>query len=207
MSGTSTYRVSGGIRENFESALSASIVDMCIRRDPHPEDVYEATGVAYIAVSAKLDDGTSATMALISSFALDKTEFYWSDEAEFCGPRHTDCPARILDLLSPLSAFPAAWGNKNAADCRATCRAKIKARRDLGKNLTDGITIRFAEPITFGSGAVRDSFVFRKFGRKEYLTSGEQVFIIPDWKSRDFDIIAPFSQQKSQPAVLQLSMF
>src|SRR3546814_16868355 len=61
---------------------------------------------------------------------------------ENAGPCEADCPAAILDLLSPTE-------HEHALDWRARCRASL-ARR--ARQLADGDRIRPEAPVTFSGG-------------------------------------------------------
>ena len=78
---------------------------------------------------------------------------------ENMGPCEADCPASILDLLSPTD-------NKHALDWRERCRANI-ARRT--RKLSDGDRIRLEQPVTFTDGHVAQEFVVCKRQRSLML--------------------------------------
>lgn len=71
--------------------------------------------------------------------------FGYKDMTEHMGPCESECPAAILDLLTPTTAEHAlAW--------RARCRAAVAARADRPR-LRNGVTIVFDEPIAFTDGS------------------------------------------------------
>lgn len=69
---------------------------------------------------------------------------------ESVGPFEADCPAHILDLLTPTD-------RPHAVDWRARCRANL-ARRTARPRLRAGQTVVFDAPLTFSDGARRDRF-------------------------------------------------
>ena len=75
------------------------------------------------------------------------------------GPCEADCPAAILDLLSPTD-------HEYALDWRARCRANLERR---ARKLADGDRIRLPEPVTFMDGNVAQEFVVCKRGRRVVL--------------------------------------
>src|SRR3546814_2469904 len=78
---------------------------------------------------------------------------------ENMGPCEADCPAAILDLLSPTE-------HEYALDWRARCRANLAHR---ARKLADGDRIRIPEPVTFTDGNVAQ--------RSEAHTSGLQTLM------------------------------
>ncbi|EZP65197.1 hypothetical protein BV96_04718 [Sphingomonas paucimobilis] len=79
--------------------------------------------------------------------------------SENMGPCEADCPAAILDLLSPTE-------HEYALDWRARCRANLAHR---ARKLADGDRIRLPEPVTFTDGNVAQEFVVCKRGRRLVL--------------------------------------
>src|SRR3546814_8342346 len=75
------------------------------------------------------------------------------------GPCEADCPAAILDLLSPTE-------HEYALEWRARCRANLAHR---ARKLADGDRIRLPEPVTFTDGNVAQEFVVCKRGRRLVL--------------------------------------
>lgn len=75
-----------------------------------------------------------AAVILINYANQDRHNFGYKDMDESCGPNETDCPARILDLLTPTDS-------QYANDWRARCRATIAKRQDAQK-LCAGMLVR-----------------------------------------------------------------
>ena len=78
---------------------------------------------------------------------------------ESMGPCEADCPARILDLLTPTD-------KEYAREWRAHCRANLERR---ARKLSDGDRIRLPEPMKFTDGAEIQEFVVAKRGRRVLL--------------------------------------
>ncbi|MHB1205730.1 MAG: DUF6927 domain-containing protein [Rhodospirillaceae bacterium] len=74
--------------------------------------------------------------------------FGYKDMEESMGPFQCDCPAAILDLLTPTD-------RQHALDWRARCRTVLDTRRATCAKPTPrpGQIIVFDEPITFSDGA------------------------------------------------------
>lgn len=91
--------------------------------------------------------------------ARDGYIFGYKDMDESMGPCEADCPAHILDLLTPTD-------KDYAREWRARCRVNL-ARR--ARRLVDGDRIRLPEPMTFSDGSVLQEFVVAKSGRRVLL--------------------------------------
>jgi hypothetical protein len=108
--------------------------------------------------------------------------FGYKDMSESMGPCESECPASILDLLTPTtSEYAQAW--------RARCRATATRRSRLAPK--DGDTIIFAAAISFTDGSEARRFIIRIEGRKRIFTnpaSGSR-YRISRWKDRECTII------------------
>ena len=71
--------------------------------------------------------------------------------SEFMGPNIDNCPASILNLLSPLSPEYIAKENNWAHDWRERCRAKNKKPKSVIK---EGQRVFFERDLEFTSGFV-----------------------------------------------------
>ena len=93
-------------------------------------------------------------VCLLDHRPADEYNFGWKEIEESMGPVESDCPARILDLLTPTKAeFAIEW--------RARCRENL-AKRDEASNfmhsLRPGDRLRYEPGLTFSSGAVLHEF-------------------------------------------------
>ena len=71
--------------------------------------------------------------------------FGYKDMTEHMGPCEAECPAAILDLLTPTDAeYAITWRER----CRAAISVRVRHPR-----LRNGWTLVFEEPITFTDGA------------------------------------------------------
>lgn len=79
--------------------------------------------------------------------ARDGDIFGYKDMEESMGPYHYDCPAAILDLLTPTN-------NQNALAWRAKCREAAVQRRNLAAKPKPrpGQIIVFEAPLEFSNG-------------------------------------------------------
>lgn len=82
--------------------------------------------------------------------------FGFKDMDETMGPCEDDCPERILKLLTPTD-------NETALQWRRRCLANLRLR---ARPMTEGMRIRFANPIAFTDGYSGTEFVVAKRGRQ-----------------------------------------
>lgn len=95
---------------------------------------------------------------------------------EGMGPFHWDCPASILNLLSPTtSEYALKW--------RDECRTQIELKKAQPK-LQEGAVVVLATPVRFTDGVETDRFVFQKNSRFIRSTDGEIVSLGQSWKTR-----------------------
>lgn len=86
--------------------------------------------VHYAAVLDLKTGEVFATVIVTDIDLTDKEEnFAYRDMDETVGPQETDCPATILDMLSPTD-------NKYALEWRQKCREKIHKESERRRNLT-----------------------------------------------------------------------
>jgi Domain of unknown function (DUF6927) len=122
-----------------------------------PELVPDANGKVRVAL-----------VVLTKRAPKSEYNFGWKDMDEFSGPYYYECPARLLDMLSPFrleAAFAAAgkWGSgmRSASGWRHACRANAAKQKNRLK-LKDGMKVKLPKPLTFADGAVLDTFTVRK---------------------------------------------
>jgi len=82
--------------------------------------------------------------------------FGYKDMDESVGPYEDNCPAHILDLLTPTD-------REHAIDWRRRCRANLERR---ARKIEDGDRIKLATALTFSDGHVGDEFIVVKRGRR-----------------------------------------
>jgi hypothetical protein len=126
-------------------------------------------GVAYLAVRSTTKATSEvlvwAGVAAIKHIprAADGYDFGIKEMDETVGPYQCDCPARILDLLTPLPDAPAEGPDPNeyARQWRAACRARIEAKARAKKALCDGATLTLEHALRFNDGVERKTFTVR----------------------------------------------
>jgi hypothetical protein len=100
------------------------------------------------------------------------------------GPVESECPERILNLLTETDS-------EYAQNWRARCRARLAERAGKPK-VTVGSTIKFAQPLSFTDGATEDTFeVQRGRGATFHFraTRTGRLYRIPNYKMRDYRVV------------------
>jgi hypothetical protein len=96
-----------------------------------------------------------ATVCLVRYNPRDREGyiFGYKDMDESMGPRESECPTPILDLLTPTDS-------RYAIEWRARCRENAAARRALANKPSPrpGQTIVFDQPLSFSNGRTLDRF-------------------------------------------------
>lgn len=85
--------------------------------------------VVYMAVERQIEDEriVFAAVVLTSTDSKDYYNFSYKGMDETCGPYHVDCPASILNLLTPTTS-------EYALHWREACWETIKSKREKRKN-------------------------------------------------------------------------
>ncbi len=161
----------------------------------------------YYAAVEKVDKATGArsvvcVICFVNFNPRDKQGmiFGYKDMDETMGACETDCPVRILDLLTPTES-------ESALEWRAECRRRIaKALPRAGQMIV------LKTPMQFNDGTSQSRFkvIERKVrGRKKLLFIGEGGSYYRLRNLRDLDFtIEPSSVQSSQPRTSEtLSLF
>ena len=148
---------------------------------------------AYMAVRLK-DTGEVIALVYLLTYNRSWDNFGYKDMSEFAGPVQSECPKRILELLTPLSNDGGS-SNDWAMNWRARCWANINTRSSKPK-VKVGDIIKLSEPIEFNSGASYD--MFKKTSR---INVWKPVFKIGD-EFRESDSRVRFQSNKFQYEVL-----
>lgn len=138
--------------------------------------------VLYAAVRIKATDEVTAIIVLMhrnpSPSVYFNLTYKFLDES--AGPNEADCPASILDLLTPTeSAFALAW--------RAQCRANLN---NPPAKVERGATVTFGHSLHFGDGVKETTFEFVE--RTTFKRKVDGRFVrIPNWrKNYAFEVAA-----------------
>ena len=114
----------------------------------------------------------------------DYYNFGYKDMDESVGPYNYNCPANILDLLTPTDSE---YANKWREQCRKRLnRPKIKT----------GDTIKFKDPVCFGGGWSAKKFRKVQYGRKRNIFKvlddgyGTLVRLTNSTFNQEFEIVA-----------------
>lgn len=162
-------------------------------------------GSTYYAAAERIEDDNARSVFAIVCLTFERLDapnghtFGYKDITEHMGPVESDCPASILDLLSPIEGeSPNEW--------RARCRANIAQRRlrDAKPTPRPGQTIVFDEPLRFNDGIERTRFDVvagpRGKGLRFRDPASRQVCQIPSVKKRTYRLINPAVSVPEVPA-------
>lgn len=177
---------------NFESENGKSeIVDCAVK-----------SGVAYIAMKQTYSGGLSdfvksvydvegdtvvIGLVVLTKRVKDFYNFGYKDMTETMGPYDCDCPARILDLLSPLKAlegeYEAFSSLANATRWRRECRD-----RQARPQIRVGQKLKFATKLSFTDGFKGDEFQVVRYKKqgKAFRGSNGKLYRIPNVKAREY---------------------
>ncbi|PZU06526.1 hypothetical protein [Sphingomonas sp.] len=167
-------------------------------RDDHRLAVLASSmvGSTYYAAAERIEAASGREVFAIvcltrtSTGARDGCTFGYKDMTEHMGPHESDCPARLLDLLTETqSDYALAW--------RARCRANLVQNRLRQAKPTPrpGQTIVFEEAMRFSDGRERTRFevVANPKGRVPLFRDPETRVLcrVPAFRKRGYRLINP----------------
>lgn len=140
----------------------------------------------YAAVEKRAADGSVSVEGVVVTTETRDGEFAYKEIAEVSGPYFWDCPAKVLNALTPTQ-------HASALDWRATCRNTI-VQKAIAKKLKTGDVIKFDTPLNFGGAyGYLDTFTVDAQGRSIRFTNAVNrnlTFYISKWKTRPFAIVS-----------------
>lgn len=152
---------------------------------------------AFYAAVKNSDDaayqpGVTWALVVLMHTSRNPNEYYnftYKTLSEDMGPGEDECPANILDLLSPTTAeYAVEWRNR--------CRAQIE-RRSASRAIKDGTVIEFATPMKFSGGyGEAQRFRVKRVGRKTMFIALTEDGIdrfrcsITRWRDRNYTVVA-----------------
>ena len=149
---------------------------------------------AYAAVETVRPNGEREVWAAVFLLnyvprAKDGFTFGYKDMDETVGPNADNCPARILDLLTPTES-------QYANDWRNRCRARLERR--IANKVSDGDVIKLETPLNYSGYGEADTFKVRMQGRKVYFMALDSETLDPrflcrisGWRDRAFSRVEP----------------
>lgn len=147
--------------------------------------------VAYLAVQTK--DGVAGAACPIHWCPRDEMcNFGYKIVSEDMGPGDARCPARILDLLSPLEDLYCGHSLEHARSWREASRRHLE-RLEAASKVRAGDLIRFARELEFVDGSRGSEFVFER-GSDFHWPHGYGRLRISDWRSGSWEIVARASR-------------
>lgn len=178
MGWTTYYRAPGQTdREHFTTELDTTRYEML--------DCATVKRTFYAAVRVKETGQVWAWVCLIQR-TTGQFNFGYKSMEESMGPNEAECPARILDLLTPTDS-------EYAKEWRAACRSQIARKAEARKatvTVTDGAVIKLAKALHFSGGHEAQEFQLRVSGRtRRWIanpgTDRQFVCRLPqDWATR-----------------------
>lgn len=180
-------------RVTAEEAIEAEL-----GRDILPRVIAHAKkgGVVYAAVRDRTDPAQVWGLVLL----VTTGKSHWGEGRELTtkamdetmGPGEDECPARILDLLTPTDS-------ECANQWRERCRENLRKRAEARKNATAvkaGTRIKLAQPLDFHNGHRGDTFEYVKGStfRAIIEVDGEPyamgLYNLPRWRERAYEVVA-----------------
>ena len=147
------YRAPGQTdREHFQGELREGLT------------ILDSSTIKNVFYAACREDQTGEVFALVYLIHRQRGYYNFGVKAldETVGPADHECPARILDLLTPTESK---WANEWREQCRKTIAAKAE-RREQNPKVKHGDSIRLANPLNFQGGHTAQEFRLRVDGRR-----------------------------------------
>jgi hypothetical protein len=180
-------------------------------------------GAVYMAVRHETDGNTHkagdvfAVVVLTGWSPKSYYNFWFKDMDETMGPNESECPRKILDLLSPLDDLygPPFIGplkqyqsrpGQYARDWRARCEDRL-ARRAAAPKVRKGTRIRLPEPLRFTNGAEYQTFTYTGKGVQFEVEGAVNAYGYPlvvrirKWRDRQFEVLDAAEAMDSAYAV------
>jgi hypothetical protein len=143
-------------------------------------DVASHLNVAYIALQLPTHEVT-ALVVLLRHVPTEYYNFGYKDMDETQGPNESNCPERILKLLTPTtSEYALAW--------RKRCYDNLSKRKNAAKV---GDTIHLTESLTFTDGHKGDTFKIVQHSEHIYFqdVTTRGLYRITNWKTKEYSIL------------------
>jgi len=139
-----------------------------------------------VGYGAVKDKTTNKVWGLVCHLNFAPSEHHntgYKSVHEDMGPYETECPDRILDLLTPTTS-------ESSNTWRTLCREYNNIKKAAPK-LTDGCVIKLASGIKFKNGETLDTFQVVKRGRRTNYRNGNTNYHITNLNSRKYSIVNP----------------
>lgn len=117
---------------------------------------------AYLACEITKQDGSKYVGAIICLLNYDNNSYYnfgYKDIDETMGACESECPERILKLLSPVEEFTNDGDTRTwASEWRKRCWDNVEKQKNI-KKIGLGTVIKFENPVRFTDGSAISLFV------------------------------------------------
>jgi hypothetical protein len=124
---------------------------------------------AYIAYE---HEGEIVALVYLLQYGRGYYNFTYKSLDESMGPSESECPERILDLLTSTD-------HEYAVEWRARCRRNIAVRRSVKK----GTVVKFVQPVEFSNGVTLDTMIYSGRGNIFHDPAGPEYgrYRMPGW--------------------------
>ena len=174
MGWSSTHKPHGmAIKEFFIGEFGREIVDCAVVN----------RNTAYIAYRTN-DHNIHAIVCLLKYNSRDYYNISYKDMDETSGPNASECPERILKVLTPIE-------NEWANAWRKRCRENIQKRKETLLKLRVGNVLKLSKPITLTSGQQIDRVkVITQNKLRFYSEQIDGIVRLPKYILKDSTVIA-----------------
>lgn len=118
-------------------------------------NVIKSAMVGSVYYAAVRDNKTNDVIGWVVLTKTDKTDFYYKEMDETCGPYDCKCPKSILNLLTPTD-------NEFANEWRERCRKYHESQKDpkLFKNMSEGQQVLWTVASDGWSGGIKKGEIY-----------------------------------------------
>lgn len=127
---------------------------------------------AYLAIE-QVKNGKREVFAVVCLLDYPRDSYFnfgYKAISEEMGPYYYNCPAKILNLLTPTA-------NQTALEWRRRCQEFAEKKAKTSAVLRPGAVIVFEEPIHFTDGSVVKAFTIQSVKAKYVIARGENKWL------------------------------
>lgn len=155
-------------------------------------NVIKSAMVGSVYYAAVRDNQTEDVFAFVVLTSTNKTDFYYKEMDETCGPCECQCPKSILSLLTPTD-------NEFANEWRERCRKYHESQKDpkLFKNMRDGQQVLWTVASDGWSGGIKRDEVYC-LTKVRKPNSNRYIWLLDDGRYVDPKYIEPDEYELSR---------
>lgn len=134
----------------------------------------------YAAMKEKATGDVFCAVYMLRWYPKSYHNFSYKDMTEFCGPMESDCPERILKLLTPLNdendpnGYARGWRNR------------VQAKIDKRKGLLGDKIVHIPEGVNLTNGSC--IYYFHKYGKQMFAGTMHDGKFDPYYRVRNFSL-------------------